>query len=610
MADTIRELLIGLGFQVDDAQQRKFVSAIEGATLRAKLLGDAIEEMARAAVSAVGQVATQFEQLFYQSQRLGASASSIRAYEYAISQLGGTVEGANSSLDDFGAFLRNTPGAAGAISRSLGIPLKDAADHAKFLLEAQQRLAGMNPAVADRYRDAYHLGDPATLFAGERPEARGFYDPQLGRDSAAGIGGDAVAKAAKFEQAWRGVWARIGTMAEGGESKLFAALTDPMQKFSNWLDKNSDKINGAITKIADAVGNMTTSVVDNFDKVDWSEVSLDITSVANSIADLLKQLAILMNWLINFDKESKQWWIVKFLNAGASGQFGSLPDGDGFFASHGAGVGADDMASGAGGLLSRAWGGVKSFFGGGGKPGAGEKVVGHWWTPERMKYAADRLIKEGGLSEAGAAAGLVARWAAVESPGGPGSVNPLSGAVGIAQGLGDRKAGYMGSFADQVTNAVRELNGPEARAAKMLRNALTPEQGALGGSMFERAEGYNSVTGADAFTGATPAAKTLEAIRGAKEATTGSTSAPGSYKGDAGPSLSRTGWDQDQIWSGINNSLPVGTSVAGAAKMVNSTVNNTVHVHGTDPKSTAAMVGAHLDRTSKDVARNLQGAHQ
>jgi hypothetical protein len=57
----------------------------------------------------------------------------------------------------------------------------------------------------------------------------------------------------------------------------------------------------------------------------------------------------------------------------------------------------------------------------------------------------------------------------------------------------------------------------KARAAKILRNALTPEQGALGGSMFERAEGYNSVTGADAFTGATPAAKTLEAIRGAKE---------------------------------------------------------------------------------------------
>jgi hypothetical protein len=168
----------------------------------------------------------------------------------------------------------------------------------------------------------------------------------------------------------------------------------------------------------------------------------------------------------------------------------------------------------------------------------------------------------------------------------------------------------MGSFADQVTNAVRELNGPEARAAKMLRNALTPEQGALGGSMFERAEGYNSVTGADAFTGATPVAKTLDAIRGAKEATTGTTSAPSSYKGDAGPSLSRTGWDQGQIWSGINNSLPVGTSVAGAPKIVNSTVNNTVHVETSDPKAAAAMVGAHLDRTSADVARNLQGAHQ
>jgi hypothetical protein len=173
---TIREFLVGLGFSVDQAGQRNFVSALEGATLRAKLLGDAIEDMARTVVDKVAQVATQFEQLFYQSQRLGASASSIRAYEYAISQLGGTVEGANSSLEDFGSFLRNTPHAAEAIARALGIPLKDASDHAKFLLEAQQKLGQMPVATANLYRDAYHLGDSSTLFAGERSEAPGLYD--------------------------------------------------------------------------------------------------------------------------------------------------------------------------------------------------------------------------------------------------------------------------------------------------------------------------------------------------------------------------------------------------------------------------------------------------
>ena len=86
MADSIRSFLVDLGFSIDAASQRSFVGALEGATLRAKLLGDAIEEMARTVVSKVGEVAESFEQLFYQSQRIGASENSIRAFGYAVSQ--------------------------------------------------------------------------------------------------------------------------------------------------------------------------------------------------------------------------------------------------------------------------------------------------------------------------------------------------------------------------------------------------------------------------------------------------------------------------------------------------------------------------------------------
>jgi hypothetical protein len=132
MADSIREFLVGLGFKVDESQQRNFVSAIEGATLRANLLATAIEDMARTVVDKVGQVATQFEQLFYQSSRVGASASSIRAFEYAVSQLGGTVESANSSLEGFAKFIRETPGGAAAVAKLLNIPLQDTKDTAKF----------------------------------------------------------------------------------------------------------------------------------------------------------------------------------------------------------------------------------------------------------------------------------------------------------------------------------------------------------------------------------------------------------------------------------------------------------------------------------------------
>jgi hypothetical protein len=99
--ETIREFLAGIGFLVDDASERRFVAALEGATLRAKLLGDAIEASARSVIDSVGKIAEQFEQLFYQSQRFGGSAASIKAFEYAVSQLavtrGKRVEGRRPS---------------------------------------------------------------------------------------------------------------------------------------------------------------------------------------------------------------------------------------------------------------------------------------------------------------------------------------------------------------------------------------------------------------------------------------------------------------------------------------------------------------------------------
>lgn len=150
--------------------------------------------------------------------------------------------------------------------------------------------------------------------------------------------------------------------------------------------------------------------------------------------------------------------------------------------------------------------GVGNMLGGGSGGGAGAgKVESHWWTPERQKHAVETLQKQAGLSEMGAA-GLVARWAGVESAGGPASVNPSSGAFGIGQWLGGREKGIAGNtdFDAQLTHAANELNTTEKAAAEVLRNAKTAEEAARGASMYERAEGYNKQTGIDNFTAKTP----------------------------------------------------------------------------------------------------------
>ncbi|MGE8129006.1 phage tail tip lysozyme [Methylobacterium sp. NPDC080182] len=178
--------------------------------------------------------------------------------------------------------------------------------------------------------------------------------------------------------------------------------------------------------------------------------------------------------------------------------------------------------------LRRQWNRTKSFFGGGDgvhrraslKPYSGKSGVGSWWTPERQQHAIDRL-KAGGVSEIGARA-LVARWAAVEAPQGPASVNPKSGAFGIGQWLGSRKPGINGNtdFDAQIDYALKELKGPEGKALRQLNSAQTNAEAATGASMFERAENYNPRTGQDDWTGKTAAA--MDKLVGAtKQAATG-----------------------------------------------------------------------------------------
>lgn len=653
MSDTIREFVVGLGYKLDESSQRNFVGALEGATLRAKLLGDVIEGMARTVVDKVGEVAESFENLFYQSQRVGASENSIRAFGYAIQQVGGHLENANASLVGFGDFLAKTPGAAAGIANQLNIPLKDTADKGKFLLEIYEQLAKKDRAFADPFRQAYHLGDDDTFLAGRRHDAQGFYDDKLKRDAASGVNHGAMKSAVEFEQTWRGVWDRIGTMAEGGESKLFAALTEPMQKFSEWLDNNSGKINDAISKMATSVGALTTAWVEDLSKVNWADVATDFDNTAKSIAGFVGEMTGLVKTLVDFNEKSKDWWFTKLINGVAGGNLGSLPSGPGFVASHGPGIGADEAASGIGGWLkshapswlgggsgsegplsqngapisesnplavnivradagSSGGGGwlssmMGAIFGGSGEgggghgasatirarggytsgkgpynyensPGSGEltKLI----TAEAQRAGIDPRIMEGiRAGESGHGSKYDIKDDAQESSWGPFQLNRRRG-LGVAfekdTGLNVRDPKTIAAQARWVANYIKQHGGPNGQWMGFhgARDA-DPKWGDSGYSPDKPAAG--------APTGSLrPAPKIGAPIA----------------------------WDQGKIWNGLNAALPVGGSnTTDASKSVTSTVTNNITVSGSDPQSTAAMVGLHLDRTANDIGRTLQGAH-
>ena len=180
------------------------------------------------------------------------------------------------------------------------------------------------------------------------------------------------------------------------------------------------------------------------------------------------------------------------------------------------GIGPSGLGPGSGGA-------------GGGALGASNRGVGGWWTDERMQHAADRLVKEAGLSPMGAAA-LVARWAGVEASGGPTSSNNIGGGHwGIAQW--DRARGgpamASASYDDQLTHAIGELNGSERAAGDALRSAKTMAEGAIGASRYEKAEHYNSATGIDNSTANTPVGSVYRKLYGGGDSAAKSPPVPG-----------------------------------------------------------------------------------
>lgn len=124
-AETIKDFLVSLGFSVDDAGAKKFGSVLAGTTANVIKMGLAVEGAALSVVAFTAKIASGLDNLYWASQRTGATVQGIQSIGYAVSQVGGSVDAARSSLESLSRFIRNNPGAEGFLNR-LGVQTRDA----------------------------------------------------------------------------------------------------------------------------------------------------------------------------------------------------------------------------------------------------------------------------------------------------------------------------------------------------------------------------------------------------------------------------------------------------------------------------------------------------
>ena len=212
-----------------------------------------------------------FDKLYYASRRTGASVVNIKAFQYAVSQLGGTAEDAEASFEGFAERLRSSPGYFSMLEK-MGVKTRDefgrVRDSMEMYLDLGDRLKKMDYHEAKSYATALGM-DEATLMA-MREGVRGLTEDYKAKAKATGTDFEKAAKDGKdIQQRWREAKAAAelstGSFAASAMAGVMGAinLLERLKKALDFSDliAGAEKMAKAIAKIGAAI---TTYIVEKF----------------------------------------------------------------------------------------------------------------------------------------------------------------------------------------------------------------------------------------------------------------------------------------------------------------------------------------------------------
>lgn len=303
-AETIKDFLVSLGFSVDDAGAKKFGSVLAGTTANVIKMGLAVEGAALSVVAFTAKIASGLDNLYWASQRTGATVQGIQSIGYAVSQVGGSVDAARSSLESLSRFIRNNPGAEGFLNR-LGVQTRDASgnmrDMAAIFTGVGQKLSSMPYYRANQY--AQMLGiDENTLMAMRR--GVGQFSAQYS-EMVKTIGFNAD-QAALSSNRFMTSLKSLGEMARMARDKIGSNLADGLAGQIDNLRKkiieNFPKIEVTITKVikgilwlGEIVGRVVFRIVDGVGDIIewWGKLDAETKTLIEVIGGLVVAMRIL-----------------------------------------------------------------------------------------------------------------------------------------------------------------------------------------------------------------------------------------------------------------------------------------------------------------------------
>ncbi|EOV7029582.1 transglycosylase SLT domain-containing protein [Yersinia enterocolitica] len=250
-AETIKDFLVSLGFELDEAGEKKFSAVVAGVTANVLKMGAVVEGAALAVVGFTTKIASGLDKVYFASQRTGASVVGIKALGYAASQLGVDAASAQGSLESLARFIRNSSGAEGFLNR-LGIQTRSAngsmRDTSAIFTGLSEKLSSMPYYRANQY--AQMLGiDENTLMAMRKGLGQ-FSSEYAVTARKIGFNADIAAKQSnRFMTSMRDLTMTLGQARDKIGSNLADGLAGNIDSLRKQLLDNWPKIEATLMKV-------------------------------------------------------------------------------------------------------------------------------------------------------------------------------------------------------------------------------------------------------------------------------------------------------------------------------------------------------------------------
>ena len=268
MAETIKDFLVGLGYRVDGGSEQKFRNSVETATKGALALATAVAAASAAVTAAVTKIAAGFDELYYASQRTKASAENIKAVGFAVSQLGGSYQGAVSSIEAFALKMRSNPGYE-SMARNLGVVTRENGklkDTTVIMTDLARVLAKKPQYVTLQYLEALGI-DEATYEALKSGDLVRYTEEYRKKQAALGVDQSRAAEVGKsLTQAWRSLSATAAALGDKLLVSLGPGIKDFVDRVDAFLIRNADKIVRFFEMAAEWVGKLLAAFVQLVEK--------------------------------------------------------------------------------------------------------------------------------------------------------------------------------------------------------------------------------------------------------------------------------------------------------------------------------------------------------